>query len=205
MHLNQTKIFATLFLFISTIFVSVNASAAGDPVALLQSIASNMIKGLKQNQATLKTKPQIVYNLAYKYVVPYANMNEMSRRVLPPQVWNSATPAQRAQFQKQFTRTLVRTYASALTNYNNQTIKFFPVRGGVQGNTVEVRSQIESPDRPAISVSYRMVNQGGTWRLFDLSVEGVGMLDSFRSQFSDILSQGSMEQLLARMSSHNSR
>jgi phospholipid transport system substrate-binding protein len=183
-----------------------NAASSNDPVALLQSIADNMIRGLKQNQANLKSKPQVVYSLAYKYVVPYANMNEMSRRVLPPQVWNSATPQERAQFQKQFTRTLIRTYASALSEYKDQTIKFYPVRGGYQGkNNVEVRGQIESSDRPPIQVTYRLVRTGSSWRLFDLSVEGVAMLDSFRSQFSDILAQGNMQQLLQRMSTHNDR
>lgn len=202
----KNRFLAALLIFMCGWIYSVNASAAGDPVAMLQGIASNMINGLKSNQATLKSKPQIVYNLAYKYVVPYADLNEMSRRVLPPQVWNSASPAEKAQFQKEFTRTLIRTYASALSSYKDQTIKFYPVRGGYAGkSSVEVSGQIISSDRPAIQVSYRMVNRGGSWKLFDMSVEGVAMLDSFRSQFSDILSQGSMQQLLQRMSSHNNR
>ena len=185
---------------------AVYAGVQSDPVALLRYVADNMIKGLKENQATLKSKPQIVYNLAYKYVVPNANLSEMAKRVVPPQTWNSATPAQRAQFQKQFTQTLIRTYASSLTSYKDQTVQFFPVRGGYQGRkTVEVNSEITSSENPTIQVTYRMVNQGGTWRLFDLSVEGVSMLESFRAQFADILSRGNMEQLLQRMSNHNSR
>src|SRR3990167_33555 len=99
-----------------------------DPVQLLQFIADNMIRGLKQNHATLKSNPQIVYNLADRYIIPYADLPIMSQRVVPPTVWNGATPAQREAFQKAFTKTLVRTYASALTAYKDQTIKFFPVR-----------------------------------------------------------------------------
>ncbi len=204
----QTKIMTLFLLLTCSWFLTapVNAAGSGDPVALLQSIANNMINSLRQNQATIKSKPQVVYNLAYKYVVPYANMDEMSRRVLPPQVWNNATPAQREQFKKEFTRTLIRTYASALSSYKDQTVKFYPIRGGYEGkNTVEVNGKIESSERPAINVSYRLVKTGGSWQLFDLSVEGVAMLDSFRSQFSDILSQGNMQQLLQRMSSHNTR
>ncbi len=204
----QTRII-TLFLLLTCSWftmMTANATSSSDPVAMLQSIANNMVNGLRQNQATIKSKPAVVYNLAYKYVVPYANLDEMSRRVLPPQVWNSATPAQRAEFKKEFTRILIRTYASALSSYKDQTVKFYPVRGGYQGkNSVEVNGKIESSDRPPINISYRLVRSGGSWRLFDLSVEGVAMLDSFRSQFSDILSQGNMQQLLQRMSSHNGR
>ena len=105
----RTKFLAALMILMCGWIYSASALAAGDPVNMLQNIANNMINGLKSNQATLKSKPQIVYNLAYKYVVPYADLNEMSRRVLPPQVWNSASPAEKARFQKEFTRTLIRT------------------------------------------------------------------------------------------------
>src|SRR3990167_6508548 len=115
------------------------AQSRQDPVALLQYIANNMIAGLKANQATLKNKPQIVYRLAYRYVVPYADLTNMSKRVLPPQIWNSATPAQRKRFEKEFTTTLIRTYASALAAYQDQTVRFYPVRGNYQSqSSVEV-------------------------------------------------------------------
>jgi phospholipid transport system substrate-binding protein len=204
--MRTNKIFATLILalfgWLACAVTQVQAATGGDPVGMLQNIADNMIAGLKQNKATLKSKPSIVYNLAYRYVVPYADLDLMSQRVIPPQTWNNATPAQRAQFKKEFTRTLIRTYASALTSYEDQTIRFYPVRGG-QGNTVEVKSLISGSQGDPISVVYRLVRSGGGWKLLDMSVEGVDMLDSFRSQFSSILSSGSMDELLRRMSAHN--
>ena len=163
------------------------AQSQSDPVGLLQYIANNMIAGLKANKATLKTKPGIVYKLAYRYVVPYADLSEMSKRVLPPQIWNNATSSQRVQFQKEFTTTLIRTYASALTSYQDQTIQFYPVRGGYEGaRTVVVRSEITGSETQPIEVTYRLMRVGSVWRLYDLSVEGVSMLESFRSQFADI-------------------
>ncbi|OGT45118.1 MAG: hypothetical protein A3E83_07525 [Gammaproteobacteria bacterium RIFCSPHIGHO2_12_FULL_41_20] len=175
-----------------------------DPVTLLQSIADKMLTQLKVNKATLKTNPRIVYSLARTIIVPYANLAEMSKRVLPPQTWNQATPAQRARFQQEFTTTLIRTYASALASYKDQEVKFYPVRGGYAGkSTVQVNSEITSTNGPAISVTYRLVNNNGHWRLYDMSVEGVSMLESFRSQFSDILAQGDMNLLLQRLAAHN--
>lgn len=183
-------------------FVTVaNAGVQSDPVGLLKYIADNMITELRENKATLKTKPAIVYNLAYKYVVPYADLPEMSKRVLPPKVWNGATPAQRAQFQKEFTRLVIRTYASALTSYQDQEVHFFPVRGG--GNSVEVKSEITSSSSPAIRVTYRLLNSNGQWKLYDMSVEGISLISSFRSQFADILANGNMNDLLTRLAKHN--
>jgi phospholipid transport system substrate-binding protein len=205
LNLNKQIFNIVLFLFTTLAWLNV-AHAQSDPVSMLQSVADNMIRGLKENQATLKSKPQIVYDLAHRYVVPNAALPEMSRRVLPPQTWNSATPAQREQFQKQFTTTLIRTYASSLTAYKDQTVKFYPIRGGYQGkNTVTVDSDIISSESQPIHVSYRLVRAGDSWKLIDMSVEGVSMLESFRAQYTDILSQGSMSQLLQRMTSHNNR
>lgn len=200
-----SKLILTFLILASSWLVVSVASAEADPVVLLQSSADKMIAGLKSNKATLKTKPDIVYNLAYRYIVPYASLTEMSKAVLPPSVWNSATSSQRAQFQKEFTNTLIRTYASALTSYQNQTVKFYPVRGGYTGKSITVNSDIVSPDSDPIHVTYRLIRVANAWKLYDLTVEGVDMLDSFRSQFSDILASGNMAELLNRMSSHNSR
>lgn len=179
------------------------AAAGSDPVGMLQNIADNMIAGLKAQKATLKSNPGAVYNLAYKYVVPYADLPAMSQRVIPPATWNSATAAQRAEFQKEFTRLLIRTYASALSSYQDQTVKFFPIRGNLSGRSVEVHSEISGSQGQPIGVTYRVVRSGDGWKLFDMSVEGVDMLESFRSQFADILASGNMAQLLQRMRAHN--
>jgi len=203
--LQINKLVLTSFLVVVSWLGMMNvAAAAENPVAMLQSVANNMISQLKANQATLKTKPSIVFSLARKYVVPHADLDEMSRRVLPPQTWNSATPAQRSQFKSEFTTLLIRTYASALTSYQDQTVKFYPIRGGYEGkSTVEVTSEIISPETDPVRVTYRLVRAGGGWRLYDMSVEGVGLIDSFRSQFADILANGNMATLLQRISSHN--
>lgn len=198
-------IFSLNYLTCVTAFAK-NEPTQNDPVALLKYIANNMITELKANKATLKNKPQIVYGLAYKYVVPYADLPLMSKRVVPPLIWNNATPEQRAQFQKQFTTTVIRTYASALTSYQDQVIHFFPLRGNYQGaRTIEVNSEINSSLHEPIRVNYRLVRVGNIWKLYDMSVEGVSLIASFRSQFADILAQGNMNQLLNRMSTHNQR
>ena len=197
------KYIALFFFAITTCLFAMNVNAAtNDPVSLLQSVANSMIAGLKENQATLKTKPSVVYKLAYEFVVPNADLDEMSKRVLPPQIWNNATSEQRREFKKQFTTTLIRTYASALTAYKNQKIKIYPVRGGY-GKIVNVNSDIVNPESGAVHVTYQLIQSAEGWRLLDMNVEGIGMLDSFRSQFSDILSQSNMQQLLNRLSAHN--
>jgi phospholipid transport system substrate-binding protein len=201
----RNKIILSFFIVLFGWFTSALSYAQGDPVALLRHVADNMIAGLKAHQATLKTKPETVYSLAYQYVVPFADLTEMSKRVLPPPVWNNASSVQRKAFEKAFTTKVIRTYASALTNYKDQTIKFYPVRGGTGGNTLEVSSDIMSSQSQPIHVTYRLIRKGSSWKLYDMSVEGVDMLESFRAQFADILSQANIDQLLQRLNGHNKR
>jgi phospholipid transport system substrate-binding protein len=182
------------------------AQAESDPIAFMQSISDQMISGLKSKKATLKTNPSVVFSLANRIVVPEADLDAMAQRVLPPQTWNNATLAQRAQFKKEFTTLLIRTYASALAQYSDETIKFFPVRGGFAGKTsVKVDSQIVRSNAPSISVSYRLLLVGSQWKLYDMIVEGVSLLESFRSQFADILSRGDMVELNKELAAHNVR
>ena len=203
---NNDGLYSLLCIFLLVISgwcVKVNAGAPqNDPVKLLQFIADNMITSLKANHANLKSNPQIVYSLANRYIVPYIDIAEMSRRVLPPAIWNGATPSEQAQFKTAFIKTLIRTYASALTAYEDQTIQFFPIRGGLADKqTVDVASEItsKSGSSPSIRMNYRLIKNGAVWKLIDLSVEGVDMLESFRAQFADILSRGNMSQLLQKM------
>jgi len=180
------------------------ALASASPVALLQNIADQMIASLKSNKANLKTNPSLVYSLTYKIIVPHADLDEMSKRVLPAQTWNGATSAQKSQFKKEFTTLLVRTYASALADYTDQSVRFFPVRGGYQGkNAVRVDSQIVRTDGPSINMNYRLLLKGSEWRLYDMTVEGVSLLESFRSQFSDQLGRGNMSDLISNLKQHN--
>jgi phospholipid transport system substrate-binding protein len=183
---------------------TVTQAASSDPINLLQSVADQMISSLKQHKTTLKENPSLVYSLANRIIVPHADLSEMSKRVLPPKTWNSATSSQRQQFEHEFSTLLVRTYASALAQYKDEIIKFFPVRGGYQGkSSVRVNSQIIRTNGPSITVIYSLVSNGGQWRLYDMTVEGVSMLESFRSQFADQLARGDMASLINVLKQHN--
>lgn len=204
MRLHWKKLSALFITLLASLTLTMTSMAAGDPVNMLNSVANQLINQLKSHEATLKSDPDLVYRLANQIVVPHADVDVMAQKVLPPQIWNHSTSAQRLRFKHAFTTLLVHTYASALANYTDQTVKFFPIRGGYSGrSSVEVNSEIERPDGPPVSVNYRLVQAGGGWKLYDLSVEGVSMLESFRSQFSDQLSRGDIDALTKSLSEHN--
>ena len=99
----------------------------------------------------------------------------------------------------------MRTYASPLAEYNDESIKFHPIRGGYNKRFVRVKSIIVRPNASNIPLVYSLIYKRGRWKIYDLSVEGVSLLESFRSQFSEQLQTYSMNELIEKMVRHNSK
>lgn len=167
------------------------AANTQDPMTMLQSVSDQMIAALKKERPNLKKNPNLVYQLTNKILVPHADVAGMSRSVLGREAWQSATPAEQKAFTQAFKDVVIRTYSGALSAYTDQTIKFYPLRGGYTGKrTIEINSQIIRQDGPPVPVNYRLAFLNGEWKVYDLNVEGVSLLQSFRSQLSSELSQG---------------
>jgi len=188
------------------ILIAASAFAAPSPVIMLDTTAKQVIDGLKQNKVRLSKNPSVVYGIVYRYLIPHVDVYGMSRSVLGRNAWNQATDAQRKAFTKEFVQLVVRTYSGPLTEYTNETIKFLPIRGGYEGKSfVRVDSIIVRPSANNVPLNYSLVLIGNEWKIYDMSVEGVSLLQSFRSQFAQELSQGNMDQLIANLKKHNQK
>jgi phospholipid transport system substrate-binding protein len=180
--------------------------AASDPVAQLSQTADQMITALKSNKAAIKGNPSMVEGLARNILLPQVNVELMAKLALGRDGWNKATDQQRAEFTNAFTTLMIRTYASAFSAYTNETVKFFPLRpGDMNDGRVQVKSEILQDGGPPIPVNYRLLQQGDAWKVYDITVDGVSLIQSFRSQFANQLSQGGMDQLLAALNQHNAK
>lgn len=194
------KWFATL----SFLLIFTNALAAPtSPLPLLQDISNRLIFELKRNQATIRNKPEIVYNIVTRILIPHVDTLTMARTALGWEAWQSATPRQRQLFTRQFSTLVIRTYSSALAAYTNEQIRFYPIRGNIDSDHVQVDSVIIRDDGPPINVRYRLIRQGGTWKLYDFSVDGISMITSFRSQFASEFQQSGMNGVLRKLAQHN--
>lgn len=198
------KVAATL-LFSSVVAVAM--AATPNPMVMLKNTTDQLLASLKANKAKIKSNPHYIYRIVDKILLPNVNVSVMSMSVLGRNAWRRATPTQRTDFTKTFTTTVIKTYASALNAYTNETIKFFPIRGGYQGRQVlQVNSQIVRSDGPSVPVSYSMILQGSQWKVYDLNVEGISLLQSFRSQFASQLAQGdSIATIIKNLKQHNAK
>ncbi len=181
--------------------------AAPSPVELLQNTSRQLIAALQQNQATLKTKPQIVYGIVNQILLPHVDLISMSSKALGREAWLGATPMQRQAFSRQFVTLLIHTYSSALAQYTDEEVNFLPLRGNInnQLRRVQVNSIIVRDTGPSINVSYHLMLEEGQWMLYDFSVDGVSMMASFRSQFAQELQQSGIDGLVNKLAQHNAQ
>ena len=188
--------YSVLFLLFS---VALMVQAASSPEKMLQESADKIISVLKSNQSKLKSNPTLIYSAVQQYLLPNVDVSGMSRSVLGRDAWMKATAAEKQAFSQAFTKLVIRTYAGPLSKYNGETVRFHPVRGGVQGRFVRVDSDIIRPAGPAIPLSYSLVSKSGQWKVYDLSVEGISLLQSFHAQFAQVLERSSLADLTAQM------
>lgn len=181
------------------------AWAISSPVEVLQNTSNQLILALQRNQATLKTKPQVVYNIVDQILLPHVDVERMSSKALG-RAWSSATRAQQQAFEDQFVTLLIRTYSSALAQYTNERIFFFPLREDFNNQPcVEVKSRIIRESGPQINLNYRMLRVQGQWKLYDFSVDGVSIIKSFNSQFVEELRQSGINGLINKLAQHNNQ
>lgn len=121
--------------------------------------------------------------------------DEMSRRALA-QHWRALGPTQRAEFRAAFADLLERSYTGTLRRYQGEPIEFTGER--IQDQTASVFTRIVRK-QGEVPVEYRMLRKGDRWLVYDVLVEGVGLVSNYRSQFHAILSTASFETLMARI------
>lgn len=175
---------------------------AASPTELIQTTADRVVHALNKGRGNLSNSR--IHGIIRQNLLPKVDVNAMSRSVLGRRIWNSASGSQRSRFKNEFVSLVINTYSSALRQYTNEKVKVYPLRGDAANRSrVLVRSKIIRKNGPSIPLNYRLVRRGSGWRIYDMSVEGVSMVQSFRSQFAGELSRGSLEQLIQRLSQHN--
>lgn len=197
------KYFLLLYISLWTSIVQAENAA---PIVMLDGVAKEVIASLEQKKISLKSHPAVVYQIVNKILLPHVDVNGMSRSVLGRANWQRATTEQKSIFAREFTRLVVHTYAGALTNYTGEKVRFYPLAAGLENQSyIQVKSVIVRPNGQNISLSYSLVRAGSTWKIYDMSVEGVSLLQSFRSQFAAELSKGSFQELLDKLIKHNAK
>jgi phospholipid transport system substrate-binding protein len=197
---------------LAAVCVPAYAAGAADPQAaqrLITSSADRMLAALQAEGDNLTNNPARIRALAERNLVPDVDFEQVSRLVLGKN-WRSATPDQRRRFIQEFKRFVVRFYTAALIEYTEgsdipqDVMRFLPLRAGPGDKRVTVSSRVKQPSSSqAIAVDYRLSFADGQWKVYDVSVDGVSLVASYRSSFANQIRQRGLDGLIAQLAQRN--
>jgi phospholipid transport system substrate-binding protein len=157
------------------------------------------IKGDKQLAAGDKQK---AVKLAEEKVLPYIDFEEATRLAVG-RAWAKATPEQKKTLVSEFRNMLVRTYSNAIGGYEGQTLKVLPSRGKQDPQDTTVRTQFVRAGAPPLPIDFQMRKADNTWKVYDIAVEGVSLVLTYRSEFDAVVKQEGIDGLIKRLAQKN--
>ncbi len=171
---------------------------AATPTALIQQATGKVLVFLKAHRQGLHLHPRKTALLLANELLPYFDFSLTAEYVLG-RYWRSATPVQRQQFERFFYHYLIHTFATALKHYRGAQVRVKPYRGSLTVHYVEVMSEIHTQGGQSVGVTYALYRTARGWRIFDVSVEGISYVMSFRKQFEPILGRVGVVGLIRKL------
>jgi len=182
---------------------SANADVEISAQEVMRKTTEQVLAVLRKDGDKLKTDSGRLYQMINNLIVPHFDFRGMSQWVLGRH-WRKASKSQKQALTKQFKGLLVRTYGQALLDYRSQKIEFLPMKP-VTGELTEVRTRIAQDSGPGTIVTYKMSKQGGDWKVFDVSMEGISLVTIYRASFNQEIKRHGIDGLIKRLSEHNSK
>ncbi|MFT3812404.1 MAG: ABC transporter substrate-binding protein [Acidovorax sp.] len=183
--------------------VALPAFAADEaPDALVKRLSTDVLQTIRGDKSLQNGDVSKVVALVDKTVMPSVNFRRMTAAAVGPQ-WRQATPDQQQRLQDEFKTLLVRTYAGALTQVNAQTdIVVKPLRAQPTDTDVLVRTEIQGRGDP-VQLDYRLEKTAGGWKIYNLNVLGVWLVDTYRNQFAQEINAKGIDGLIASLDARN--
>jgi len=172
------------------------------PDELVKRTAEDVLTIVKSDADIQAGDQAKIFALAEEKILPNFNFPRVSRLVLGKN-WTRATPEQKAAFQAEFRTLLLRTYATALSKYKNQTIEYLPLRMKEGAKTASVKTKILQDGGQPIAVDYSLAREGETWKVYDIVIESVSLVTNYRGQFSQEVRQNGLDSLIQKLANKN--
>jgi phospholipid transport system substrate-binding protein len=178
------------------------AHAAGEaPEALIKRLSSDVMAQIKADPAIQAGDISRIVALVDTKIMPNVNFNRMTSSAVG-RFWRQATPAQQKQLQDEFKILLVRTYSGALGEVKDQSVSFKPFRARAEDTEVIVRSEVRGRGDP-IQLDYRLEKTPDGWKIYDLNVLGIWLVETYRSQFAQEINAKGIDGLIDTLSQRN--
>jgi phospholipid transport system substrate-binding protein len=173
---------------------------ASGPGQLIQTAASAMLKDLDAHRAEYRSDPSKVHRLVDQVLLPHFDTDYSARLVLGHH-WGSANEDQRKRFVNAFYKSLLNNYGDALVDFTNDKLKVFPFTGDANAQNATVRTTVRKNDGSQVAVNYSLRKTDAGWKAWDVVIEGISYVKSFRDDFDSEIDQKGLDEVIKRLES----
>ena len=181
--------------------LAVHAQGVKAPEVLIKEVSTDVIESVKADKTIQAGEVQKVIALVDAKVMPHVNFQRMTASAVG-RYWRQATPEQQKGLQDEFKVLLVRTYSGALAQVKDQAVQLKPMRNGPDDTEVVVRTEVRGKGDP-IQLDYRLEKAADGWKIYDVNVLGVWLVENYRNSFAQEISAGGIDGLIAKMAERN--
>jgi phospholipid transport system substrate-binding protein len=172
------------------------------PDELIKTTAQEVLEIVKQDKDIQSGNQKKILDLVDAKVLPHFDFVRMTQLAMGRH-WRAATNEQKQALVTEFRNMLVRTYTKAFTVYSDQTIELKPFRASADATEATVKTAINQPGKPSIPVDYEMRKTSSGWKAFDVVIEGVSMVISYRGTFDAEIRKNGIDGLIKMMADKN--
>ena len=204
MPLTRRTLFASPFAVLALALLPALAVHAEEaPDALVMRISGEVIEAAKADKSIQDGDVQKIIVLVDAKVMPSLDFKRMTASAVG-RYWRQATPEQQQRLQEEFKTLLVRSYAGALKQVKEQTVQLKPMRNKPEDDEVVVRTEVRGKGDP-IQLDYRLAKTPAGWKIYDVNVLGVWLVENYRSSFAQEIGAGGIDGLVAKLTDMNSK
>jgi phospholipid transport system substrate-binding protein len=172
------------------------------PDELVKQVTDDVMKAIQSDKQLAAGDKQKALKLAEDKILPHVDFDEATRLAVG-RSWREASAEQRKQLTGEFRRMLLRTYSNAISAYQGQQMKVLPLHMKAGETDVAVRNQYIKPGQKPVQVDYQMHKVGDTWKIYDIIVEGVSLVLTYRSEFDQVVNESGVDGLIKRIAAKN--
>jgi phospholipid transport system substrate-binding protein len=174
---------------------------ATKPDELIKQVSNEVIDTVKADKAIQGGDVKKIMALVDSKVLPHVNFRRMTASAVG-RYWRQATPDQQQRLQDEFKVLLVRTYSGAIAQVRDQVVELKPTRSKPEDTEVIVRTEVKGKGDP-IQLDYRLEKAGDAWKIYDVNVLGVWLVENYRNSFAQEISANGIDGLIAKLAERN--
>ena len=171
------------------------------PDALVKRVSSDVLDTVKADPSIQAGDVDSIVALVNGKILPFFDFERMTAAAAGP-AWRDATPDQKKKLQEEFKTLLVRVYSGALSQARGKTIETKPLRDAPTDKEVVVRTEVRGSGDP-IQLDFRLEAADASWRIYDMNVGGVWLVQNYRSTFAQEIAAGGVDGLIAKLAEKN--